>query len=76
MLSSDNSMISLLWQSYLLGCPPPRWSDRPRRRPQIGKSLLDTIDNLEVGCLHPVACILGQVQGFRLTQHWFQYFIQ
>jgi hypothetical protein len=21
-------------------------------------------------------CVLGQVQGFRLTQHWFEYFIQ
>jgi hypothetical protein len=31
-------------------------------------------------CLKLVVCILlrvlGQVQGFRLTQHWFEYFIQ
>jgi hypothetical protein len=27
---------------------------------------------LKVGCLR----VLGQVQGFRLTQHWFEYFIQ
>jgi hypothetical protein len=37
-----------------------------------------SIDNGSV--LKLVVCILlrvlGQVQGFRLTQHWFEYFIQ
>jgi hypothetical protein len=23
-----------------------------------------------------IMCVLGQVEGFRLTQHWFEYFIQ
>jgi hypothetical protein len=28
---------------------------------------------VKVGCLIPIACT-GQVQGFHLTQHWFEYF--
>jgi hypothetical protein len=36
---------------------------------------LNVLQYLKVGCLHPVARVLGQVQGFRLTQHWFKYFI-
>jgi hypothetical protein len=36
-------------------------------------------DNLNYLILKLVVCILlrvlGQVQGFRLTQHWFEYFI-
>jgi hypothetical protein len=43
-----------------------------------------SIDNMHViyiqEILKLVVCILlrvlGQVQGFRLTQHWFEYFIQ
>jgi hypothetical protein len=38
------------------------------------------VNKMASSVLKLVVCILlrvlGQVQGFRLTQHWFEYFIQ
>jgi hypothetical protein len=49
-----------------------KFSNKEPRLYQISLALL-TILKLVV-CI-PLR-VLGQVQGFRLTQHWFEYFIQ